>query len=179
MDALTLVGIIARFLHVGSATLLVGALFVLVAVLWPAAGRLPETERESVLAPTLATIRTVTRVTLVVFFLTGLYNMLTLAQGMSVYKTQSGAYLAVLHLKVLLGFVVAGLVEVSASARRQRESVPPGFIAAALAVALVTVAMGAFLRRQWTGIPRATWSAYQEESANIREEDLLRNYRRR
>jgi uncharacterized membrane protein len=143
---LDIVDLLARWLHVGSAIVLVGgAAFMRIALL-PAANQLPQEQHDQLKQAIVGRWKRVVHIGILLLLLTGLYNWLVRAEPAESFRK---SYQMLMGIKFLLALVVFGIASVlvgrSAAAQRIRQN-PKRALGLMLLIALVIVCISGYLR---------------------------------
>lgn len=108
MDSLEVVNVLSRWVHIGTAIVVLGGTVFLRYVLAPAAEALPESEHNALRERVMKRWRIIVHAGVVLFLLSGFYNYLVVAVP---NHHGDGLYHALMGCKIILAFVVFFLAE--------------------------------------------------------------------
>lgn len=146
METLLPLDVVSRWIHVGTAIVVLGGSCFLRVVLMPAAAALPEAEHEGLRQRLMATWRRVVTLGIALFLLSGFYNYLAVAIPR---HRGDGLYHALMGIKILLALVVfflasalVGRSEALAGIRRNARR----WLAITVLIGFVIVGMSGYLK---------------------------------
>lgn len=152
MDPLFPVDVVFRWLHVGTAIVVVGGSFFLRFVLSPAAAELPDDQHDLLRDRVLGTWKKIVHVGILLFLLSGFYNYF---RAMGVHKGD-GLYHALVGTKIILAFVVffiaSALIGRSAKFEAMRQN-RKKWLGVIVLLAGIIVAISGFVKIRGTSTP--------------------------
>jgi uncharacterized membrane protein len=159
MDGTLPLDVLSRWVHVGTAIVVLGGSFFLRVVLIPAAATLPEAEHSALRGRLMTTWRRVVSIGIALFLLSGLYNYLAVAVPR---HRGDGLYHALMGTKVLLALVVFFLASALVGRSKTFEGIRRSnrrWLAVAVSLGFVIVAISGYLKVARPGSVPASSSA--------------------
>src|SRR5262245_49411182 len=138
--------VLSRWVHVGTAIVVLGGSFFLRVVLMPAAAALPEAEHAALRGRLMTTWRRVVSLGITLFLLSGLYNYLAVAVPR---HRGDGLYHALMGTKILLALVVFFLASALVGRSKTFEGIRRSnrrCLAVAVSLGFVIVAISGYLK---------------------------------
>lgn len=172
MDGALVIDILSRWVHVGTAIVVVGGSVFMRFVLMPAAEQLPDDQHKALRERVIGTWRKFVMIGILLFLLSGFYNYIAVA--IPTHKGQ-GPYHMLMGIKILLAFVVfffaSALVGRSKGLQPIRDNAKR-WLAVTVLLAFIVVAIGGYLKVAMKGAPPAEngAAAAQEPSDDAAEE---------
>lgn len=162
MDALVAVDVLSRWIHVGTAVMLVGGSAFMRYVLMPAAGPLPETEHESLRGRVIATWRKFVMIGIALLLISGFYNYIRAMPG----HAGQGLYHGLIGTKILVSLVVfflaSALVGRSPALEKFRQE-RPKWLTVTIALAAIVIALAGIAK---VAVPPSTPAGTAEASTS-------------
>lgn len=156
----SLLPFISRWLHVGSAIVLLGGSLFVLLVLMPAAAQLPDSQRKELHERVMGRWRRIVAAAIGLLLLTGLYNYIVVAIPAQRASETRGLYHGLMGTKILLSlavfFLASALTGRAQAFEKMRANARTWMVVAVLLGASV-VAIGSYLRV--TAWPRLSPSA--------------------
>jgi uncharacterized membrane protein len=144
-DAVELINVISRWLHIASAVILVGGFFFIAVAVEPALRGAADGLAEAIRRRYKRVAHTAAGLLLI----TGFYNYLALAAPKAHSLGIGAEYNAVMGMKILLAVCVIGISIVLLAPVRLSDATRARWLLANVALGLAVLAAGAFLRRLW------------------------------
>ena len=158
MDA-SVVDILSRWIHVGTAIVIMGGTVFMRFVLMPAAAQLPDDQHQALRERVMGTWRKFIMVGILLFILSGFYNYI--AVSIPTHKGQ-GSYHMLMGIKMLLAFVVFFFASALAGRSKGLESIRQNagrWLAVTILLSAVVVAIAGYLKIAMKGAPPADETA--------------------
>ncbi len=172
MDPEIIINVISRFLHVGTAIVLVGGSIYVRCVLIPAAAELPETEHQALRGRLMARWKKIVMAGIALLLISGFYNYLQVTAP--AHKGQ-GIYHMLMGIKILIALAVFFLASVLTGRSPKFESLrqkPARWLTLLILLAAIVVGLGSVLKvavPPKTAAPAAVEPAAVEPAAGSAE----------
>jgi len=153
MDA-PVVDILSRWVHVGTAIVILGGSVFMRFVLMPAAAQLPDEEHQALRERVMGRWRKFIMAGIMLLLLSGFYNYIAIA--IPAHKGQQGPYHMLMGIKILLAFVVFFFASALAGRSKGLEPIRQNagrWLAVTILLSAVVVAIAGYLKVAVKGAP--------------------------
>lgn len=147
MDSTEIVNVLSRWLHIGTAIVVVGGTAFLRFVLLPSAQQLPQAEHDQLRQLVMRRWRKIVMAGIGLFLLTGFYNYLVVGAG--VKHRNPGLYHSLMGLKILFAFGIFFLASALVGRAARFDAIRRGskkWLLLLLAMAFFVVLISSFLK---------------------------------
>jgi uncharacterized membrane protein len=146
MDEMTIINALVRWLHVGTAIVILGGTVFMRFVLMPAAEKLPQETHDELRGNLMRTWKKFVHIGVVLFLATGFYNYLAVMlpdrKGDSLYHALMGTKIILALVVIFLASVLVGRASAFEGLRQKRKT----WLVVVILLALVVVAISSFLK---------------------------------
>lgn len=162
------VAVASRWIHVGTAIVLIGGAVFQRYVLLPAAAELPEAAHDALRARILGRWKRFVMIGIALFLLTGFYNYLVVAIPAHRSDPQKGLYHGLVGVKIILSFAVfflaSALVGRSPALEKFRRN-PRTWLGVTVLLSALIVGIAGYLKVMLPGVPPPAATAATEATA--------------